>query len=316
MESPVESIVKEISKEMSDLLLKRVYVGIMDRIGQIYYADDSLDTHTDFITNFIKNNFNVLDVGDHSIPLSNVNLIFFKTSKNFAVILFTREGRVGQLLAFKRRMEEFGKRIEQALVEFITDIEKIEKIEHDLYGAPPTIPEITPESEIKEESASITLTEPTGDNIEEIIEDYSFDDFEIPEEILEPVEPSAELDVDDLIADLNFNDSAQEIGTPQISQSVQQTPSIPVPVQEELPAEVPIEPSTPQIEVKEPKEEIVATESPAQSVESTKTIRVVPTLTRKLGKKEKFDVNKEVIFTNLFFFLLIFYSFFGTAIES
>jgi len=294
MESPVESIVRDISKEMSELLMKKVYVAIMDRIGQVYYADDDLDKHVEFCTNFLKNNFHVLDVGDHSIPLSNINLIFFKTSDNFATILFTREGRVGQLLAFKRKMESYGEKIEKALSEFVQDIEKIEKIEHEMYGKPPTIPKA------EEESEELLVVE---EEIEEVIEDYS-EEFIIPEDILEPVEIGQPSDIAAMSAQLNDIPNLDGSGGTEATESAT---DLAEQILEDLTTEVESisattpEPAQPQEVVQlvpEQPQEVVQPAAYATVEETTQVVeqtRVIPYLTRSLKKKDKFDIKTSVV---------------------
>lgn len=301
MESPVEHLVKEISREMSDLLMRKVYVAIMDRIGQVYYADDQMDQHVDFCTTFVKNNFTVLDVGDHSIPLSNINLIFFKTSENFATILFTKAGRVGQLLAFKRKMDAYGQKIETALSEFITDIEKIEKIEHELYGAPPSIP-------------SAKSGASADDVIEEVIEDYEPEEFTIPEEVIEPIKGEETVEPSEILDDLITASTSEIPSIPEDSVPIPpEEKSIPAPMtpppapmtppSEPMPSlSAPVEPPAPAMSTEEvyppasvPMES-AWTATPTETAEPAKpTIKVVPVLTRSLRKKDKFDIKTGIV---------------------
>ncbi|MFX1449238.1 MAG: zinc ribbon domain-containing protein, partial [Promethearchaeota archaeon] len=52
---------------------------------------------------------------------SGVNLVFFKTSEHSIVVLHTREGPVGQLLAFKSRMFRYADKIEAEIIKLIPD---------------------------------------------------------------------------------------------------------------------------------------------------------------------------------------------------
>jgi hypothetical protein len=88
-------------------------MGIFNEKGQAIYKDEALDEYYQFISSFINENFNLLSVGDHSIPLSGLNLAFYKVTDHAMIILHTKEGPVGQLLAFKSRMYNFGPQIEE-----------------------------------------------------------------------------------------------------------------------------------------------------------------------------------------------------------
>lgn len=107
MNEEVASLAKELSSKLGNLVGVRVYITITDQNGNSVFNDTSLEVHKDFIQNFVKNNFNYLNIGDHSIPLSNKNIIFFKTTDSSVAVLHNPKGKIGQLLLFRKIMEDY-----------------------------------------------------------------------------------------------------------------------------------------------------------------------------------------------------------------
>ena len=70
MSNPVYNIVKEITQKLGELLGVRVYITITDPEGNFIASDAVFEEYKEFIQGFIKNNFEYLRIGDHSIPLS------------------------------------------------------------------------------------------------------------------------------------------------------------------------------------------------------------------------------------------------------
>ena len=106
------NIAKEIWTNFGRLLGTRPYIAIVDGAGIIHYIDSDLKEYENFISNFVSTNFNLLKVGDHSLPLGGINLAFFKVSYKTMIILHTKKGRSGQLLAFKSKMFDYAKIID------------------------------------------------------------------------------------------------------------------------------------------------------------------------------------------------------------
>ncbi|MHA1894295.1 MAG: hypothetical protein ACTSX4_07340 [Candidatus Helarchaeota archaeon] len=107
----IHKIVDEIKTFMGSLIGTRVYVGVYDNHGNGLLVEDALEGFRDFITSFIKTNFKLLDVNDHSLPLSGHGIIFFKIDENVMIVLYIKKGKVGQLLAFKPRVKYFGEKL-------------------------------------------------------------------------------------------------------------------------------------------------------------------------------------------------------------
>ncbi|NHI93105.1 MAG: hypothetical protein EAX96_11430 [Candidatus Lokiarchaeota archaeon] len=122
LETKIYQVSKEICDTVGNLLMKKVYIAVLDRIGQLYYSDPELDDLIEFVQTFTRTNFKLLTAGDHSIPLSNSNIVFFKSSDNIMIVLFMKDGRVGQLLTFKRKMDHYGNIFEDLLKDYIAQI--------------------------------------------------------------------------------------------------------------------------------------------------------------------------------------------------
>lgn len=115
-DSDFRTVAQAISATMGQILATRPYLAILDILGNVYYTHGDLNGHLDFIQQFVTNNFDWLDVGDHSIPFgSKINLGFFRISKRAIVVLYTKKGTSGQLLAFKMRMCEWSSAIESLI---------------------------------------------------------------------------------------------------------------------------------------------------------------------------------------------------------
>lgn len=117
-----EEIAKDILAALGRLLATRPYIAITDSNGTIRFIDPPLELYAKFIQNFVYNNFNLLGVGDHSLPLGGVNLAFFKLSPIALVVLYTMKGVTGQLLSFKAKMFEWSGRIDQLISGVVTTI--------------------------------------------------------------------------------------------------------------------------------------------------------------------------------------------------
>ncbi len=115
MSSAMYDIVKNISGKMGQLVGVKVYVAVTGKDGNFIYSDDVFDDYKDFIKRFVETNFNYLHQGEHSIPLSSENIIFFKTTENTMTILYNPKGKIGQLLAFKSLMRNYSEPIENCL---------------------------------------------------------------------------------------------------------------------------------------------------------------------------------------------------------
>ncbi|MHA1263838.1 MAG: double zinc ribbon domain-containing protein [Candidatus Helarchaeota archaeon] len=111
----LSDLVQMIKENIGRLLGANVSVAIVDSAAEIKYIDEEITDFKDFIISFAKGNFDLLSIGDHSLPLSGTNIAFFKVSEKALIILNSSKGPVGQLLAFKGRMNKYSAIIDELL---------------------------------------------------------------------------------------------------------------------------------------------------------------------------------------------------------
>lgn len=135
-EEALYQISKSIVSEIGPMLTSRPYIALIDKFGKIQYLDETVEKYRDFMSSFVQRNFSFLRVGDHSIPISGLNMVFFKLSNKIVLVMFMKQGLVGQLLAFKNKMEKFASKIDQHItlvppegVEGGVEVERVEKEE-------------------------------------------------------------------------------------------------------------------------------------------------------------------------------------------
>ncbi|HUX98929.1 MAG TPA: hypothetical protein VMV49_05210, partial [Candidatus Deferrimicrobium sp.] len=122
----LSDVVSSMKSDIGKLLGTNITVAIVDAEGDIKYIDTEIKKFSDFIISFTKGNFDLLSVGDHSLPLSGTNIAFFKVSDEALVILNSDKGPVGQLLAFKGRMKMYAAQLDTLIEEAtFADEEKI-----------------------------------------------------------------------------------------------------------------------------------------------------------------------------------------------
>lgn len=115
MSETIYDLVKTMTNKMGELLGVKVYITVTDNEGNFIASDTVFEDYKEFIHNFIKTNFKFLKLGDHSIPLSSENIIFFKTSNNSITVLYNPKGKIGQLLTFKSIMNKYCDSIDNCI---------------------------------------------------------------------------------------------------------------------------------------------------------------------------------------------------------
>jgi hypothetical protein len=114
----LDDVVVQIKEDMERLLANPIQIGVVDKDSNIKYIDDELEEkYGDFISSFVKGNFDLLSNGEHSLPLSGVNVGFFKISDLSLIVLYSESGPVGQLLAFKGKMGKYTEDINKFILE-------------------------------------------------------------------------------------------------------------------------------------------------------------------------------------------------------
>ena len=123
-------IAKDILRNSSQLFVSRPYIAIIDRTAEVHYIDDfyPLEQYKKFLRHFIRENYSLLRIGDHSMPLGGTNLGIFRLSDKAFVILYLEKGPSGQLLSFKARMNEWAQDIDNLIGDISIDpLEELKK---------------------------------------------------------------------------------------------------------------------------------------------------------------------------------------------
>ncbi|MHA1265840.1 MAG: hypothetical protein ACTSRS_11460 [Candidatus Helarchaeota archaeon] len=115
-EQALEEITSEINKKLRDITGIPVFTAIIDPNGKILVADTIFEPLYELISNFVRTNFSLLDVGDHSIPISGNPLVFFRM-KNGIIALYSPKGRHGALLSFQSQFTNFQLKIDTLIGE-------------------------------------------------------------------------------------------------------------------------------------------------------------------------------------------------------
>jgi hypothetical protein len=111
MSSEIEIIAKEISHKLGTMIGVRVYVTLVDEKGYFIFFDAAFEAYRNFIQDFVKSNSKYLGIGDHSIPISAQNIMFFKTTAESVTVLYNPKGKIGQLLVFKSIMNDYNAKL-------------------------------------------------------------------------------------------------------------------------------------------------------------------------------------------------------------
>ena len=138
-----------IASELGPMLSTRPYVAIVDFKGDFKYVESELEHFRDFMTNFVRTNFPLLAVGDHSMPISGTNLAFFKVSEKALIVIYIKKGLIGQLLVFKNRMMKYEAKLNALIPE-------------EPSTTPMVFPELTPTPQAAEAAPAVEAAEPTA----------------------------------------------------------------------------------------------------------------------------------------------------------
>jgi len=107
-----DTISRDIASKLGNLLGIRIHISIVDRVGNTLFMEREMEPFKQFIITFVSSNFRYLKVGDHSLPISGKNIMFFRVSDKVMIILYSAKGRIGQFLSFKSLMPKYKQRID------------------------------------------------------------------------------------------------------------------------------------------------------------------------------------------------------------
>jgi len=100
-------IIRSIKKELIQFTSVRPYLAVIDGLSTIHYMDEDIESFREFITTFNDTSFGILGVGDHSLPIGRENLLFLKLSPKFLLIIYTKKGKIGELIRVKTKLNDY-----------------------------------------------------------------------------------------------------------------------------------------------------------------------------------------------------------------
>lgn len=127
---PLTEIAKDMHKKMEKILSPPPAVAIINEL-EIVYMDEELKSKLDYIKEYINSNFNLIEDGQYSFPISGTLLGFFKMSSKIMFVLFAGRGesgdssKIGKLLLFRGLLENYH----QICLELSADLSTIKELE-------------------------------------------------------------------------------------------------------------------------------------------------------------------------------------------
>ncbi len=126
---PYVEIAKDMHKKMEKILSPPPAICIATENAEVLYMDEGLLERLEYIQEYIKTNFDLIEDGQYSFPISGTLLGFFKMSSNLMFILFAAVGessKIGKLLLFRGLLENYHRIIE----ELKSDLETVQELEN------------------------------------------------------------------------------------------------------------------------------------------------------------------------------------------
>ncbi|MHA1264557.1 MAG: hypothetical protein ACTSRS_04900 [Candidatus Helarchaeota archaeon] len=126
---PYKEIARDMHKKMMKILSPPPSICIINNKAEILYIDENLKDRLEYIQEYVKTNFNLIEEGQYSFPISGTLLGFFKMSSQLMFVLYSEAGesaKIGKLLLFRGLLENFHQVIEELNEDLglITELEK------------------------------------------------------------------------------------------------------------------------------------------------------------------------------------------------
>lgn len=123
--NPFTEVANEMTKKMEKISSTPPVICIINEEGEIYYIDDNLKDREPYIREFVNVNFNLIEEGQYSLPISGTTLGFFKMSSQLMFVLYMVSGKVGNLLLYRGLLENYRNIIEELQI----DLKSLNEIE-------------------------------------------------------------------------------------------------------------------------------------------------------------------------------------------
>ncbi|MHA1264869.1 MAG: hypothetical protein ACTSRS_06495 [Candidatus Helarchaeota archaeon] len=117
-EDLLKDLISEMLASFNEISVTQLHITLIDIYGNIQYLDKALDEFLYLIRNYCIANFQNLEEGDCKIPFGGINLGFFKISRHLMLIVYAPDSPSGQLLGLKKKLGEWGSKLEDLLGEF------------------------------------------------------------------------------------------------------------------------------------------------------------------------------------------------------
>jgi len=126
-------VVKKLKEKMTKLFPElTTQIAIVDSLADIKYIDSELEKQRlAYIKDYVSANFDLIEVNQYSLPLSGILLGFFKISERVMLVLYSKTGKIGNLLAYRGIIESFTSKIDEAL-DLMQEIYDIESLAYDI----------------------------------------------------------------------------------------------------------------------------------------------------------------------------------------
>ncbi|NVM52478.1 MAG: hypothetical protein HWN66_02160 [Candidatus Helarchaeota archaeon] len=122
---PLNEIVTDMQRKMKKIYSPAPAVCIANNQAELLYMDEMLGERLEYIIEYIKKNFDLIEEGQYSFPISGTLLGFFKMTSQIMFILYGKSGKIGNLLLFRGLLENFG----QLIDELSSDLESMKRVE-------------------------------------------------------------------------------------------------------------------------------------------------------------------------------------------
>ena len=109
---PFQEIITDLHKKMEKIQSPGPFICIIDERGEMKYMDEGLKVRLDYINDFVQKNFDIIETGQYSFPISGTLLGFFKMSSKLMFVLYREEGKIGNLLLYRGLLENYINKIE------------------------------------------------------------------------------------------------------------------------------------------------------------------------------------------------------------